>query len=281
MNEYTLKFTEVRDKTLESITTMVTEQSIVVKKFNAFKTKLYLSLLLEFISKVFIASMLAVGISVLAGMNVTKYIFLIDLTLIFVIMLIYDKFYNRIEVRMDKDVENDNQRLVNAIAKLTRSYITRVFPGLFDKYLVELKSITDRLYNLHAGINSISNALSVSTFGFIQTLFDIPDDRMYYFGKDEEIRKALTSMSEAWRSEYDAAIEELNTICRAYVNDSGQYQAVLDELTMPLTLSLLQRYCRENIISRKELEDIIELDEETETLIYKLPIKTHFEYIVK
>lgn len=281
MNEFNLKFTEVRDKTLESITTMTKEQTIVVKKFNAFKTKLYLSLLLEFISKVLVISMLVVGVSVLAGADVTKYIFLIDLTLIFIIMLIYDKFYNRIEVRMDKDVEKGNQQLINAIARLTRSYITRLFPGIFDKYLVELKSITDRLNNLHTGINSISSALSVSTFGFIQTVFDIPDDRMHYFGKEDEIKKALTSMNNAWKSEYDDAIEELKTICRAYLNDSGQYQAVLDELTMPLTLSLLQRYCRENIISRAELEDIIELDDKTEELIYKLPIQTHFDYIIK
>lgn len=281
MNEFSLKFTEVRDKTLESITMMTKEQVIVAKKFNAFKTKIYLSLLIEFISKVVIVSMLAVGITALAGMNVTKYIFLIDLALIFFIMIIYDKFYNRVEVRMDKDVEKGNQQLINAIARLTRSYITRLFPGVFDKYMVELKSITDRLNNLHTGINSISTALSVSTFGFIQTVFDIPDDRMHYFGKEYEIKKALTSMNDAWKSEYDSAIEELNTICRAYLNDSGQYQAVLDELTMPLTLSLLQRYCRERIISREELEEIIELDDKTEELIYKLPIQTHFDYIMK
>lgn len=281
MNEFSLKFTEVRDKTLESITTMTKEQVIVAKKFNAFKTKIYLSLLIEFIGKVAIISMLAIGVSALAGMNVTKYVFLIDLTLIFLTMIIYDKFYNRVEVKVDKDVEKSNQQLINAIARLTRSYITRLFPGIFDKYIIELKSITDRLNNLHTGINSISNALSVSTFGFIQAVFDIPDDRMHYYGKEYEIKKALTSMNDAWKSEYDAAIEELKTICGAYLNDSGQYQAVLDELTMPLTLSLLQRYCRERIISREELENIIELDDKTEELIYKLPIQTHFDCIMK
>ena len=90
MEEYILKFSKVRDKTLKSIEAMNKERTSVVKKFNAFKTKIYLSLLLEFIVKVFVISMIAVGVTTLAGINVTKYIFLIDLAIIFVFMIVYD-----------------------------------------------------------------------------------------------------------------------------------------------------------------------------------------------
>ena len=280
MEEYILKFTKLRDKTLESIGVMNKEQISVVKKFNGFKTKIYLSLLLEFISKVFLISMVAVGVTVLAGMNVTKYILIIDLAVIFTIMIIYDTIYNRVKVKTSKDLGKHNQTLLNAIARLTRSYIARLFPGIFDKYMIELKSMTDHLSRLQSGIDSIASALSVLTFGFIQTLFDIPDERMCYFGKDSEIHRALDSMPEAWRTEYTESIDELNAICRAYLNDSGQFQAVLNELTTPLTLSLLQRYCREKIISREELEDVIELDDKTEELIYKIPIQTQFDVIM-
>ena len=280
MDKFILKFSNVRDKTLESIRAMHKEQAIVVRKFNAFKTKIYLSLLLEFIGKVFLISMIAVGVTALVGINVTKYIFLIDLTVIFIIMIVYDMIYNRVKVKTSKDVGKYNQSLFNAIARLTRSYITRLFPGIFDKYIHELKSITDRLDNLHSGTNSISYSLSILTFGFIQTLFNIPDDRMNYFGKESEIRKAYELMPEMWVSEYKEAIEELKVICKAYLNDSGQFQAVLDELTMPLTLTLLQKYCRENIISKEELKDVIELDDKTEELIYKRPIMTQFDIIM-
>ena len=280
MEEYVLKFSKVRDKTLKSIKAMNNEQATVVRKFNAFKTKIYLSLLLEFIGKVFLISMIAVGVTALAGINVTKYIFLIDLAVIFIIMIVYDMMYNRVKVKTSDTGGNHNQKLLNAIARLTRSYITRLFPGIFDKYMHELKSITDRLDNLHSGTNSISYSLSILTFGFIQTLFDIPDDRMNYFGKESEIRKAYDLMPEMWVSEYKEALEELKVICRAYLNDSGQFQAVLDELTMPLTLSLLQHYCRKNIISREELKDVIELDDKTEELIYKRPIMTQFDVIM-
>lgn len=280
MEEYILKFSKVRDKTLKSIKAMNKEQATVVKKYNAFKTKIYLSLLLEFIGKVFLISMIAVGATTLAGINVTKYIFLIDLTIIFVIMIVYDMMYNRVKVKTSDTGGNNNQKLLNAIARLTRSYITRLFPGIFDKYMHELKSITDRLDNLHSGTNSISYSLSILTFSFIQTLFDIPDDRMNYFGKESEIRKAYDLMPEMWVSEYKEALEELKVICRAYLNDSGQFQAVLDELTMPLKLSLLQHYCRKNIISREELKDVIELDDKTEELIYKRPIMTQFDVIM-
>ena len=259
---------------------MNNEQASVVKKFNAFKTKIYLSLLLEFVAKIFVISMIAVGVTTLAGINVTKYIFLIDLTIIFVIMIVYDMMYNRVKVKTSDTGGNHNQKLLNAIARLTRSYITRLFPGIFDKYMHELKSITDRLDNLHSGTETISYALSVLTYGFIQTLFDIPDERMNYFGKESEIRKAFELMPEMWVSEYKEALEELKTICRAYLNDSGQFQAVLDELTMPLTLSLLQHYCRKNIISKEELKDVIELDDNTEELIYKSPILTQFDVIM-
>lgn len=280
MEEYILKFSKVRDKTLKSIKAMNKEQATVVRKYNAFKTKIYLSLLLEFIGKVFLISMIAVGVTTLAGINVTKYIFLIDLTIIFVIMIIYDMMYNRVKVKMSDTGGYHNQKLLNAIARLTRSYITRLFPGIFDKYIHELKSITDRLDNLQSGTNNISYALSVLTYGFIQTVFDIPDDRMYFFGKESEIRKAYELMPEMWVNEYNEAMEELKTICKAYLNDSGQFQAVLDELTMPLTLSLLQHYCRKNIISREELKDVIELDDKTEELIYKRPIITQFDVIM-
>ena len=280
MEEYILKFSKVRDKTLKSIKAMNKEQATVVRKFNAFKTKIYLSLLFEFIGKVFLISMIAVGVTTLVGINVTKYIFLIDLVIIFVIMIVYDMMYNRVKVKTSDTGGNNNQKLLNAIARLTRSYITRLFPGIFDKYIHELKSITDRLDNLHSGTNSISYSLSILTFGFIQTLFDIPDDRMNYFGKESEIRKAYYLMPDMWVSEYNEAIEELKVICRAYLNDSGQFQAVLDELTMPLTLSLLQHYCRKNIISREELKDVIELDDKTEELIYKRPIMTQFDVIM-
>ena len=277
MDKFILKFSKVRDKTLQSIKAMNKEQASVVRKFNAFKTKIYLSLLLEFVAKVFVISMIVVGVTTLTGINVTKYIFLIDLTIIFVIMIVYDMMYNRVKVKTSDTGGNHNQKLLNAIARLTRSYITRLFPGIFDKYIHELKSITDRLDNLHSGTNTISYALSVLTYGFIQTLFDIPDERMYYFGKESEIRKAYYLMPETWVNEYNEALEELKTICKAYLNDSGQFQAVLDELTMPLTLSLLQHYCRKNIISREELKDIIELDEKTEELVYKTPIMTQFD----
>ena len=103
---------------------------------------------------------------------------------------------------------------------------------------------------------------------------------MYYFGKESEIRKAIDLMPVTWAIEFKEAMEELKTICRAYLNDSGQFQAVLDELTMPLTLSLLQHYCRKNIISREELKDVIELDEKTEELIYNSPIMTQFDVIM-
>ena len=280
MEEYILKFSKVRDKTLKSIKAMNKEQTSVVKKFNAFKTKIYLSLLLEFVVKVFVISMIAVGVTTLAGINVTKYIFLIDLAIIFVFMIVYDMMYNHVKVKTSDTGGNHNQKLLNAIARLTRSYITKWFPGIFDKYIHELKSITDRLDNLHSGTETISYALSVLTYGFIQTLFDIPDDRMYYFGKESEIRKAIDLMPVTWAIEFKEAMEELKTICRAYLNDSGQFQAVLDELTMPLTLSLLQHYCRKNIISREELKDVIELDEKTEELIYKIPIMTQFDVIM-
>ena len=280
MDKFILKFSNVRYKTLESIRAMHKEQATVVRKYNAFKTKIYLSLLLELVVKVFIISMIAVGVTTLAGINVTKYIFLIDLAIIFVIMIIYDMMYNRVKVKTSDTGGNNNQKLLNAIARLTRSYITRLFPGIFDKYMHELKSITDRLDNLHSGTNNIAYALSVLTYGFIQTVFDIPDDRMNYFGKESEIRKAYYLMSEMWVDEYNEAMEELKTICRAYLNDSGQFQAVLDELTMPLTLSLLQHYCRKNIISREELKEVIELDEKTEELIYKRPIITQFDVIM-
>lgn len=259
---------------------MNNEQAGVVKGFNAFKTKIYLSLLLEFVIKVFIISVITAGVTVLAGMNVTKYIFLIDLAVIFAIMIVYDSIYNRVKVKTSNDVPKHNQKLLNAIARLTRSYITKWFPGIFDKYLHELRSITDRLSQLQTGIDSIANALSVLTFGFIQTVFNIPDERMCYFGKETEIHRDYESMPEQWKADYTEAIDELKAICSAYLNDSGQFQAVLNELTMPLTLSLLQRYCRENIISRKELEDVVELDEKTEELVYKTPIMTQFEVIV-
>ena len=280
MEEYVLKFSKVRDKTLQSMNAMHKEQATVVKKFNAFKTKIYLSLLLEFVVKVFVISMIAVGVTTLAGINVTKYIFLIDLAIIFVFMIVYDMMYNRVNVKMSDTGGNHNQKLLNAIARLTRSYITKWFPGIFDKYIHELKSITDRLDNLHSGTETISYALSVLTYGFIQTLFDIPDDRMYYFGKESEIRKAIDLMPVTWAIEFKEALEELKTICRAYLNDSGQFQAVLDELTMPLTLSLLQHYCRKNIISKEELKDVIELDDKTEELIYNSPIMTQFDVIM-
>lgn len=280
MEEYILKFTKLRDKTLNSISAMNNEQAGVVKGFNAFKTKIYLSLLLEFVIKVFIISVITAGVTVLAGMNVTKYIFLIDLAVIFAIMIVYDSIYNRVKVKTSNDVPKHNQKLLNAIARLTRSYITKWFPGIFDKYLHELRSITDRLSQLQTGIDSIANALSVLTFGFIQTVFNIPDERMCYFGKETEIHRDYESMPEQWKADYTEAIDELKAICSAYLNDSGQFQAVLNELTMPLTLSLLQRYCRENIISRKELEDVVELDEKTEELVYKTPIMTQFEVIV-
>lgn len=281
MEEYILKFTKLRDKTLNSISAMNNEQAGVVKGFNAFKTKIYLSLLLEFVIKVFIISVITAGVTVLAGMNVTKYIFLVDLAVIFAIMIVYDSIYNRVKVKTSNDVPKHNQKLLNAIARLTRSYITKWFPGIFDKYLTELKSITDRLTQLQKGIDSIANALSVLTFGFIQTVFNIPDERMCYFGKETEIHRDYESMPEQWKADYTEAIDELKAICSAYLNDSGQFQAVLNELTMPLTLSLLQRYCRENIIGRKELEDIVELDEKTEELVYKTPIMTQFDVIVK
>lgn len=280
MEEYILKFSKVRDKTLKSIEAMNKERTSVVKKFNAFKTKIYLSLLLEFIVKVFGISMIAVGVTTLAGINVTKYIFLIDLAIIFVFMIVYDMMYNHVKVKTSDTGGNHNQKLLNAIARLTRSYITKWFPGIFDKYIHELKSITDRLDNLHSGTETISYALSVLTYGFIQTLFDIPDERMYYFGKESEIRKAIDLMPVTWAIEFKEAMEELKTICRAYLNDSGQFQAVLDELTMPLTLSLLQHYCRKNIISREELKDVIELDDKTEELIYNSPIMTQFDVIM-
>lgn len=280
MEEYILKFTKLRDKTLNSISAMNNEQAGVVKGFNAFKTKIYLSLLLEFVIKVFIISVITAGVTVLAGMNVTKYIFLIDLAVIFAIMIVYDSIYNRVKVKTSNDVPKHNQKLLNAIARLTRSYITKWFPGIFDKYLHELRSITDRLSQLQTGIDSIANALSVLTFGFIQTVFNIPDERMCYFGKETEIHRDYESMPEQWKADYTEAIDELKAICSTYLNDSGQFQAVLNELTMPLTLSLLQRYCRDNIISREELQDVIELDEKTEELIYKTPIMTQFDVIV-
>ena len=74
MEQFTLKFSKVRDKTLDAIAIAQKEHNKVVAGMTKFRIKIHAIIIFEFIMKVFILSGAVLGLCYLTGMNITKYI---------------------------------------------------------------------------------------------------------------------------------------------------------------------------------------------------------------
>lgn len=284
MEQFTLKFSKVRDKTLDAISIAQKEHNRVVAGMTKFRIKIHAMIIFEFILKVLLLSGTILGLCYLSGMNVTKYVVMADSIIVLGFMVYYDLKYNRVSVTgIDGEIVK-NKNTLNALAKFTRSSIGRLFPSILEGYLHDLKNLAEKSQNCSNGLNQIGQSLSILTFGFIQTLFNIPDSKMYYYNTSKsELTDCFNKLPRNFILEYTESLNEVKQIVEAYKNPECPYaitseevSAILNELGMPLNVAVLQQYCRKGILTRNDLSKFIDLNKETEKLLYSEPIQDKF-----
>lgn len=280
MEQFTLKFSKVRDKTLDAISIAQKEHNRVVAGMTKFRIKIHAMIIFEFILKVLLLSGTILGLCYLSGMNVTKYVVMADSIIVLAFMVYYDLKYNRVSVTgIDGEIIK-NKNTINALAKFTRSTIGRLFPSILEGYLYDLKELAEKSQNCTNGLNQIGQSLSILTFGFIQTLFSIPDSKMYYYNTSKsELTDCFKKLPRNFILEYNESLNEIKRIVEAYENStmtSEEVSAILNELGMPLNVAVLQQYCRKGVLTRNDLSKFIDLNKETEKLLYSEPIQDKF-----